>query len=71
MLEHLTDPFAMLRHHAEALSPDGMMLICVSNVEHWSLTERLLRGTLRYEDIGLAGSRPSAVVWPRHFARAA
>jgi glycosyltransferase involved in cell wall biosynthesis len=53
MLEHVTDPFAMLARHLEALSPDGMMLICVSNVEHWRLTERLLRGTFRYEDAGL------------------
>jgi SAM-dependent methyltransferase len=53
ILEHVTDPFAMLARHAEALSPDGMMLICVSNVEHWRLTERLLRGTFRYEDAGL------------------
>jgi SAM-dependent methyltransferase len=52
VLEHLADPFAVLRRHAEALSPDGMMLICVSNVEHWSLTDRLLRGTFQYEEAG-------------------
>jgi SAM-dependent methyltransferase len=57
ILEHLADPFATLARHAEALSPDGMMLICVSNVEHWSLTERLLRGTFRYEDSGLLDRR--------------
>src|ERR1019366_3049771 len=45
VLEHVADPFAMLARHAEALSPNGMLLICVSNVEHWRLTERLLRGT--------------------------
>ena len=53
VLEQLDDPFATLAHHAEALSPDGMMLICVSNVEHWRLTERLLRGTFQYEETGL------------------
>ncbi len=53
VLEHLSDPFAVLRHHAEALSAGGMMLICVSNVQHWSLTDRLLRGTFRYEESGL------------------
>ena len=52
ILEHLPDPFAMLRRHAEALSPDGMMLICVSNVEHWRLTERLLRGSFGDEEAG-------------------
>jgi SAM-dependent methyltransferase len=53
VLEHLADPFAMLTRHAASLSPDGMMLICVSNVEHWSLTERLLRGAFRYDEAGL------------------
>ncbi len=47
VLEHLAGPVRhALARHAEALSPDdGMMLMCVSNVEHWSRTERLLRGT--------------------------
>jgi SAM-dependent methyltransferase len=53
VLEHLRDPWAVLRRHAGALAPDGMMLICTSNVEHWSLIERLLRGTWDYEDAGL------------------
>ena len=53
VLEHLNDPFGTLRRHAESLSPDGTMLICVSNVEHWRLTERLLRGTFQYQDSGL------------------
>jgi SAM-dependent methyltransferase len=57
ILEHLADPFAMLARHAAALSPDGMMLICVSNVEHWSLTERLLRGAFHYDDAGLLDRR--------------
>ncbi len=57
VLEQFADPFGMLARHAEALTPDGMMLICVPNVEHWSLTERLLRGTFRYEDSGLLDRR--------------
>jgi SAM-dependent methyltransferase len=57
VLEQVTDPFALLAHHAEALSPDGMMLICVSNVEHWSLTDRLLRGAFQYEESGLLDRR--------------
>ena len=57
ILEHLPDPFAMLARHAEALSPDGMMLIRVANVEHWSLTERLLRGAFHYDDSGLMDRR--------------
>ncbi|WP_158922321.1 methyltransferase domain-containing protein [Acidisphaera sp. S103] len=45
ILEHLRDPWAMLHRHAEALSSDGVMLICVPNIDYWRLAERLLRGT--------------------------
>jgi SAM-dependent methyltransferase len=45
VLEHLRDPWGLVRRRAAALNPDGVMLICVPNVEYWRLTERLLRGT--------------------------
>ena len=47
VLEHLVDPWAVLKAQARALTPDGTVLICMPNVEHWSLTERLLRGDVR------------------------
>ena len=53
VLEHLSDPWPVLRRHAEALSDDGTMLICVPNMEHWSFADRLLRGTWKYEPTGL------------------
>ena len=53
VLEHLRDPWAVIRHHAEALSEDGTMLLCVPNLEHWSFADRLLRGTWDYEATGL------------------
>jgi SAM-dependent methyltransferase len=53
VLEHLRDPWAVLRRHAEALSDDGVILVCVPNMEHWSFAERLLRGTWDYEAAGL------------------
>lgn len=52
-LAHMRDPFATIRRHAELLHPDGVMLMCVPNVEHWSFAERLLRGTFDYEPAGL------------------
>ena len=52
ILEYLADPFAMLGRHAAALAPDGVMLISVINVEHWSLTERLLRGAFFQTETG-------------------
>ena len=42
--QHLQDPWTMIQRHAEVLSPDGVMLICVPNVEYWRLTEQRLRG---------------------------
>ena len=53
VLEHLRDPWPVLRRHAEVLSDDGTMLICVPNMQHWSFADRLLRGTWKYEPVGL------------------
>ncbi len=53
ILEHLRDPWAVLQRHAEALSPDGVILICIPNLEHWSFAEKLLRGTWDYMPSGL------------------
>ena len=53
VLEHLYDPWAVIRRHAEALSDAGTILICVPNLEHWSFADRLLRGIWKYEPSGL------------------
>jgi SAM-dependent methyltransferase len=53
VLEHLRDPWTLVRHHAGALAKDGLVLACVPNAEHWSFVERLLRGTWEYESEGL------------------
>jgi SAM-dependent methyltransferase len=53
VLEHLRDPWSLLRHHIAALSDEGTILICVPNLEHWSFADRLLRGTWDYEPTGL------------------
>jgi glycosyltransferase involved in cell wall biosynthesis len=43
----------VLRKQAAALSEQGVIVICVPNVEHWLFVERLLRGTWAYEEYGL------------------
>jgi SAM-dependent methyltransferase len=53
ILEHLRDPWAVLQRQAEALTPDGVILICIPNLEHWSFAEKLLRGTWDYQPSGL------------------
>jgi SAM-dependent methyltransferase len=53
VLEHMRDPWRLLREQAPLLSENGTALICVPNVEHWSLLARLLQGSFNYEDSGL------------------
>ena len=53
VIEHLRDPWSVLAEQAEALNPEGMVLICVPNVEHWSFVARLMRGDWAYERAGL------------------
>jgi SAM-dependent methyltransferase len=53
VLEHLRDPWAVLKRDAALLAPGGTLLVCVPNIEHWSFAARLLAGTWRYEDMGL------------------
>jgi 2-polyprenyl-3-methyl-5-hydroxy-6-metoxy-1,4-benzoquinol methylase len=38
VLEHLRDPWRLMREHAALLSPRGVMLICVPNAAHWSVS---------------------------------
>ncbi len=53
VLEHLRDPWALLRRNASLLSPTGVLLASLPNVEHWSFAARLLQGGWRYEESGL------------------
>ncbi len=53
VLEHLRNPWAVLEAHARVLNPDGLILICMPNAEHWSFASQLLQGTWGYQDSGL------------------
>ena len=44
VLHHLRDPWAVIRHQADALTFGGMLLIRLSNIEYWRLADRRLRG---------------------------
>lgn len=55
VLEHLVDPWAMLRRHAALLAEDGVVLACVPNVENWQVIDALLRGTWHSEAVGPFG----------------
>ncbi len=52
-LEHLRDPWAVLRRIRDHIDADGCVLVCIPNAQHWSLQLRLAAGQFRYEDSGL------------------
>lgn len=52
-LEHLRDPWRIMRMVRESIDPDGCVLICIPNAQHWSVQMRLATGQFRYEDSGL------------------
>ncbi|MEZ5659368.1 MAG: class I SAM-dependent methyltransferase [Burkholderiaceae bacterium] len=52
-LEHLRDPWALLRRIRAHMADDGCVVACVPNAQHWSVQWRLASGNFRYEDSGL------------------
>lgn len=53
VLEHLTDPWSVLKRIREAMDPDACVIACIPNAQHWSVQARLVTGAFRYEDAGL------------------
>ena len=53
VLEHLVDPWSLLRRQAAWLAPDGIVIACIPNMAHWSVLVHLLMGEWTYQDSGL------------------
>lgn len=53
VLEHLRDPWEVLRRLVHKLAPGGSVIACIPNVAHWSMFDRMLRGNWFYEEQGL------------------
>lgn len=53
VLEHLRDPWAVLKSHRRLLKSGGRILACVPNVQHWTMLVTLLQGTWQYKSEGL------------------
>lgn len=55
VLEHLLDPWSILRHTAEKLlAPDGIVVASLPNIRHYSIIKQLWQeGDWRYEEEGL------------------
>jgi 2-polyprenyl-3-methyl-5-hydroxy-6-metoxy-1,4-benzoquinol methylase len=52
-LEHLRDPWGLLRGIRKFIDKDGSVVACIPNAQHWSIQLRLSCGEFRYEDMGL------------------
>lgn len=53
VLEHLYDPQRTLTQAALRLAPGGAALVCIPNVQHWSVFVQLVSGTWPQMDAGL------------------
>ena len=53
VLEHMVDPWGVLKRLAPLLRDGGLALACIPNVQHWSMIVGLLRGRWEYQDEGL------------------
>lgn len=52
-LEHLVDPWAVLRWVHQLLPPAGVVCACIPNAQHWTLQSMLSIGALHYQQSGL------------------
>ena len=52
-LEHLKDPWIVLKKIRGVIPADGSVVICIPNAQHWSLQVKLSIGDFRYQDSGL------------------
>ena len=53
ILEHLRDPWSLLRKIRKVIPDEGCVVACIPNAQHWSIQARLSCGNFRYEDSGL------------------
>lgn len=53
VLEHLRDPWEVLKRHSQLLSDQGQVIACIPNVQNWQVLANLLLGQWEYQDAGL------------------
>lgn len=53
VLEHLVDPWAVLRRVIKFLKPGAIIVAGSPNISHWAIIVLLLRGQWRYESRGI------------------
>lgn len=52
-LEHLKDPWRILKKIRSIIPEEGSVVVCIPNAQHWSLQVKLCIGNFRYQDSGL------------------
>ncbi len=52
VLEHLVDPWRVLKEHVNYLAEDGTIVACIPNVAHWTVAVFILRNQFRYRENG-------------------
>jgi 2-polyprenyl-3-methyl-5-hydroxy-6-metoxy-1,4-benzoquinol methylase len=53
VLEHLADPWSVLRRFGERLAPGGTVVASIPNIAHHTVLRDLLRGRFDYQDAGI------------------
>jgi 2-polyprenyl-3-methyl-5-hydroxy-6-metoxy-1,4-benzoquinol methylase/glycosyltransferase involved in cell wall biosynthesis len=53
VLEHLQDPWKLLREAHQWMAPNSTCIVCIPNVGHWSVVQQLLKGRFDYAEAGL------------------
>ncbi len=53
VLEHLYDPWGVLRRIRSTMRPSDCVVACVPNAQHWTVLARLASGNFWYEETGL------------------
>lgn len=53
ILEHLIDPKKVLSQIRQFVKPNGMLIVTLPNVAHWSIRMMLLKGNFNYSDYGI------------------
>ena len=53
ILEHLRDPWSMLKRLNELLNHGGHLVLSIPNAGHWSVIKELLKGRFRYVPAGI------------------
>lgn len=56
VLEHMVDPWGILKRHGELLKAEGLVIASIPNVAHYRVIKMLKKKEWRYQDAGILDS---------------